>query len=81
MFIFIWVMCAIIAAGIGSNKGMAGSGFLLGLIFGPIGIIIVLVSSGDKRVCPYCKEMVHKDAVRCPKCQKDLGQEKVAEKK
>lgn len=34
---------AIIGSAIGSNKGHAGAGFVLGLLFGPIGLIIVAV--------------------------------------
>lgn len=72
LFILIWLACAVIAAAIGSKKNEAGSGCLLGLILGPLGILAALMSTGDRRPCPFCRELVHKEAVLCPHCRKDL---------
>ncbi|QOR55823.1 MAG: hypothetical protein YHS30scaffold324_55 [Catenulispora phage 69_17] len=36
------VICCVIGAGIGSSKGQGGAGFWLGLLFGPIGLILCL---------------------------------------
>jgi RNA polymerase subunit RPABC4/transcription elongation factor Spt4 len=63
-----WVLCGIIGAMIGSRKGAGCSGFLLGILLGPLGIIISIVMRGDRKACPYCKELIQKDAVKCPKC-------------
>jgi uncharacterized membrane protein YvbJ len=27
---------------------------------------------GDRTTCPFCKELIHKDAMRCAHCQKEL---------
>ena len=35
-----WILCGIAGAGMLSRYGKAGSGFLLGLLLGPIGLII-----------------------------------------
>jgi len=41
----IWIMSAFIGFLVGSNKGKGGTGFLLGLLLGVVGVIIVLVLS------------------------------------
>lgn len=56
----------------GQSKGMAGSGFVLGLLLGPIGLIIVLVSGGNRVQCPACRERIHADAIKCRFCGVDL---------
>lgn len=72
MFIFIWLLFGIVAAIIGSKKGRAGSGFLLGIILGPFGVLIMIFIQGDRQVCLFCRELIHKDAIRCPHCHKEL---------
>jgi len=57
---------------IGSKKGEGVSAFLLGLLFGPFGILLALFSKGNRITCPHCRELVHKDATVCPNCQKYL---------
>jgi len=70
--VLIWIACGIVAAIIGSQKGEGIAGFIFGLILGPIGILVALSSSGNRRPCPYCKEMIHRQALACPRCQRDL---------
>jgi len=69
----LWIICAVIAAAIGSRKGEAGSGFLIGLVLGPFGILFALLSSGDRVPCPHCKERIHKKAEICPHCRTPLA--------
>lgn len=46
-FLIFWVICGFIGAAIGSNKNMGCAGFLLGVLLGPIGIIIIAVMKGS----------------------------------
>lgn len=86
MLVFFWVLCGI-AAGIAlANKGRSGcGGFLLGLLLGPIGLVIALVMKGDQaaleaqdlnagkaRRCHACAEVVRLEAVKCKHCGADL---------
>ena len=41
--------------------------FILALIMS-----IIIMSRGKRKVCPFCKISIHKDAIVCPKCHKDL---------
>lgn len=47
--------------------GHIGHGFLLGLLLGPLGLLIANYSGGY--ACPHCfKRGLNKKATRCPKC-------------
>lgn len=69
----IWMICAIVATYIGSRKGEGCIGFIIGLLFGPLGIVFALLSKGERRTCPSCKELIHKDANVCPQCRMNFG--------
>ncbi len=72
IFFIIWILCGIVAAMIGSNKGLGCFGAILGFIFGPFGILIVFFMTGDRIHCPFCKELVNYKAVVCPHCQRNI---------
>ena len=68
----ICIFTTIIGAIIGSKKGCLGAGLMLGMLLGPIGIIIILVMKGNKnKQCGFCKEYIHEQATICPRCQKE----------
>src|SRR6266540_877282 len=73
-FVIIWILCGVVAAMIGAKKGFGGSGFVVGLLLGPIGILIAIFAKGDRKSCSYCKEWIHKDATVCPHCQREMEQ-------
>lgn len=54
---------------IGKGKGEGTGGCLIGMLLGPIGWLITALSSGDRVICPYCREKISPEATRCPKCQ------------
>lgn len=70
--VFLWFVCALISAAIGSRKGETGSAFVIGLILGPLGILFALLSSGNRRPCPQCQERIDKKATTCPFCRTQL---------
>ena len=87
VILIIWVVCGIIAAAIASNKGDSGCfGFILGILLGPIGVIIALLSSpkqakldervlksGKMKKCPACAELVKAEATKCRHCGETLN--------
>lgn len=68
----LWFLCGLIAAAVGSSKNLGAPGFLLGLLLGPIGIMIVVLSSGNRIPCPFCREKMNRRAIVCPHCQCDV---------
>lgn len=49
-FIVVWLIFGVIGAAVGASKNMGCAGFLLGLLLGPIGIVIVAVSDGGGKL-------------------------------
>jgi predicted Zn finger-like uncharacterized protein len=59
---------------IGQSKGRADEGFALGLLLGPIGILIALFLKDKRRRCPHCQEPIAPTASVCPHCQRQLAE-------
>ena len=71
---FGWLGCGIIAALIASKKGEGCLGLIVGMLFGPLGIIIAIFSKGDRIPCPFCAELIRNVAKVCPHCQRIVKQ-------
>ena len=72
VWILVWVVCIIIATILGSRKGMGVSSFFFGLILGPLGVILVLLSKGKRIACPFCDKLIHMTSTVCPHCEKEI---------
>lgn len=81
-WLLLWLLCGIVAAVIYQGKGRsAGAAFLVGIVFGPIGVILAAltpadkaaqdrqaVASGTQKKCPKCAELVKAEATVCRFC-------------
>jgi hypothetical protein len=66
-------LCALIAMSIGAPKGESGKSFVVGLLLGPIGVLLAMASTGDRHPCPHCAEPVRTSAKVCPHCREKLA--------
>lgn len=72
MIVIVWIAMGVIGALIGREKDRAGDGFCLGLLLGPIGLIIALfLKPRNRKECPHCRSAIHRDASVCPHCQRE----------
>ena len=82
MIVLWWVIFGIAAGIVTAAKSQNAlgfiAGFLLGVLLGPIGLLIsffIKPSKGKlmkgKRECPYCKEAINAQATVCPHCQRE----------
>lgn len=86
VWMVLWVVCGVIAAMIVADKGGNGViGFLVGVLFGPLGIVAAFflgdakakeaqqIAGGDSKKCPRCAELVKADALVCKHCGNDFA--------
>lgn len=61
---------------LGASKDRTLNGLLWGLLFGPLGwIIILLLPEHHARKCPHCLAGIPKKAAKCRHCGSDLREE------
>lgn len=73
ILIIIWLLCGFGSMAIANQRGGSGcGGFALGVILGPLGILLAFAFFNGKK-CPLCQKTVSKDATKCPHCQSELA--------
>lgn len=72
ILIGIWVVSIVAGTMIGAKKGEGIISFILCCLFGPLWLIVVIASTGNKIKCIYCQEYIDKKAIICPHCRKDV---------
>ena len=70
--IVLWVLCAVVAAVVGSRQDRVVAGLFLGLVFGPFGILFATLIRSYRAPCPFCRASMRFDAFVCPHCRKDI---------
>ena len=73
-FFIMYAVMFIIAIIIGSQKGHTFVGAVFGFLLGPLGVLLLLaIPASNRKPCPLCRELIYKDAIRCPRCTSDLS--------
>jgi hypothetical protein len=70
--VLIWFASIVIGISVGSKKGEGCISFAMCFLLGPIWLPVVLLSRGNRYACPFCKEMINKQAIICPHCKQSL---------
>ena len=83
-WLFFWaIIGAFVGALVGERKGRRGEGAALGAILGPLGWLLIALGPDYKaerertesRKCPFCAELVKREAKVCKHCGRDLAPE------
>jgi hypothetical protein len=69
---FWMVFFAAIAWLIARRKGQGALGMWLGFLLGPIGVLIICVTRGDRKACPHCLSLIKARAAVCPRCTREI---------
>jgi len=77
LLVFWAIIGAIVGGIIGDRKGRGGAGVVLGLLLGPIGWLIIALgpdykTERESKKCPFCAELVKKEAKVCKHCGRDF---------
>ena len=72
VLLVVWVICAALAIVIGNKKGELVTSIFVGILLGPLGLIMALVSVGNWGECTRCGTQVHRKASECPHCGKEF---------
>jgi Na+/melibiose symporter-like transporter len=85
VLVVLWVLFAFVPAILAYQKGRNALGwFMLALVLSPLLALLfvaVLPNLYERRErasrvpCPFCKELIKRDTVRCPHCRSDLAVE------
>lgn len=68
-----WMLCAFFCAWVGHIKRESSNiGLLIGLLFGPLGVLLTLFMRTKGARCPYCREFADAQASVCPYCRSTL---------
>ena len=67
-FMFVlWLFSIAVATGLGAQRQQWHIGLFMGLLFGPLGMIVAGLLDYPHR-CPRCCEAIHSEAEVCPYC-------------
>src|ERR1044072_4025901 len=73
MEILLWIACGAVGYAIGKGKNRGAFGFVMGLLLGPIGWIIVACCQDSSIRCGACKESIRPGATICPHCRTPIS--------
>lgn len=68
LYILFWILiCPIVGAAIGKERNNTIGGAVLGLVFGPLGWLLVLLDD-RRQCCPECQGRIPDGARKCRHC-------------
>lgn len=67
-----WLSCALLGGVVASWKEAGNMGFLLGLLFGPLGLIDAFALD-DHMKCPACGGRINDAARKCQHCGETIA--------
>jgi len=72
-YLGVLLLMGVVGSAIGHQRQRAGAGFVLGVLLGPIGWLLILFLPAAGRKCPACLGVVPHQARRCQHCGEELS--------
>jgi len=66
------VLFGIIGYFVGEKREAGGIGALLGILLGPIGVLIAAIVADERKKCPQCLERINTGAKICASCRTQI---------
>ncbi|MFA5056471.1 MAG: zinc ribbon domain-containing protein [Opitutaceae bacterium] len=70
--VIVCVACGFIGYFVADRKNMGPVGAILGVLLGPVGVLIAAVALDARQQCPKCRERINEGATICPHCKAEL---------
>lgn len=69
----VWIVSIIVAGAIGDRREATYSAVALGVLLGPLGVLITALAIDGRAKCPHCGTRRERGFSVCPACRREVA--------